>query len=566
MEERKLKSKIESIALVILLLISIFFIPVVVTAGDGDITIGSVFGAKSDETYTVSISIANVENITSLNATLFYDSSVIEVENITPNISVFNSDVTSLIKDDKAKIALTNTESPDFISTTEDIPIIDVTFKVTGDPGSSTALDLEDVELIDNNSNQFIPSTVDGNVTVAKLTTISITPSDHSLNKTETKEFNATGLDQYGNSMDEITFDWSSSNETVGTVNSNGLFTAITMRSTMVNATNGSIVGSASVAVGYTPVLKVINITPSNASLYVGDEEQFTATGRDQYDNIITGIIFSWTISDGTVGTVNSDGYFKALAPGSVILYAINSSAAGNVNVNVVDNEPTPTPTPPPVTGGGGGSSGGRLPMSFELKTDRYGRVQGGLTKTSSDGKAKLIIPAGTIALDANGKPLDSVRIVPTKVGGTFAAYDLRPSGAVFKPYATFTLTYDPAEVPEGTRLIVKTYEGGKWVALETKVDTVKHTATAKLYHFTLFGLFEQNKAEKPRPVTVQTQIQATTPTKTPSSDTPASNTTQAPEQKDRLQLPVIPWSWLMAIIIVIFIMLTMYTTYYKKR
>lgn len=92
----------------------------------------------------------------------------------------------------------------------------------------------------------------------SKLTKIEVLPDTATLNIGETQQFTAIGYDQYNNPMEAITFDWSSGNETVGTVDSDGLFMALAIGSTTVNATSGSVVGSAEVSV--VPVLTTVFI------------------------------------------------------------------------------------------------------------------------------------------------------------------------------------------------------------------------------------------------------------------------------------------------------------------
>jgi hypothetical protein len=81
------------------------------------------------------------------------------------------------------------------------------------------------------------------------LEAIVVLPVSVILNNGNTQQFTAQGYDQFGNEMTGIAFDWSSGDETVGTVNETGFFEALTVGSTVVNATNGTIVGSASVTV-----------------------------------------------------------------------------------------------------------------------------------------------------------------------------------------------------------------------------------------------------------------------------------------------------------------------------
>jgi len=55
-------------------------------------------------------------------------------------------------------------------------------------------------------------------------------------------------------------------------------------------------------------------------------------------------IVFNWTNSNTTVGTINSTGFFSAIASGTTTLKATNGTVHGTSNVTV--SIPTPTETP----------------------------------------------------------------------------------------------------------------------------------------------------------------------------------------------------------------------------
>ncbi len=80
------------------------------------------------------------------------------------------------------------------------------------------------------------------------VTTISVTPSDVDLAVGETCQFTATAYDDAGNVVD-ITFTWESSNETVGTVTEDGVFSANYDGTTEISASAGSITVTAQVTV-----------------------------------------------------------------------------------------------------------------------------------------------------------------------------------------------------------------------------------------------------------------------------------------------------------------------------
>ncbi|MDY6966319.1 MAG: hypothetical protein SVM80_10200, partial [Halobacteriota archaeon] len=205
-----------------------------------------------------------------------------------------------------------------------------------------------------------------------------------------------------------------------------------------------------------------------------------------------------------------------------------------------VETPPSPTPHPKPSRGpSGGGGGGGFIPS--EIKTNSRGRVQSTYTEESSDGKAKLIIPEGIIALDADGEPLKSVTINPTFVGGAIVAYNLGPDGATFDPGIDMIIKYDPDDIAEGKTVVIKVHDWEKWVPLETTVDTSANTANVKLSHFTVFALFAETE-ESPSLTMTREEESSSTPTPTPSSTPPA------PEDKP----PALAWIWILAMPIIL--------------
>ncbi len=83
----------------------------------------------------------------------------------------------------------------------------------------------------------------------AVLTAITLDPSEITLQKGQKTAFSAIAFDQYGNEMVGTSFEWASSNTTIGSVNANGIFTAHGAGMTTVTASNGDVSGTATVTV-----------------------------------------------------------------------------------------------------------------------------------------------------------------------------------------------------------------------------------------------------------------------------------------------------------------------------
>jgi hypothetical protein len=174
------------------------------------------------------------------------------------------------------------------------------------------------------------------------LTTITVSPSSASVQTGGTKQFTATGLDQFGNPMSpQPAFTWSVSGG--GSINSSGLFTAGSTAGGpfTVTASSGSVNGTASVTVTAPPVLTTITVSPSSASVPTGGTKQFTATGFDQFGTPTSPQpTFTWSVSGG--GTISASGLFTAggTAGGPFTVTAASGSVAGTASVTVTSVPP----------------------------------------------------------------------------------------------------------------------------------------------------------------------------------------------------------------------------------
>ncbi len=175
--------------------------------------------------------------------------------------------------------------------------------------------------------------------------TITVAPSNPALVAGSNQPFVATALDLMGDPI-AAAFIWNSSNTTVGTINiTTGVFTALAAGTARINATNGSIVGSASVTVSAQPpapsVPTTINVTPANAAPVAGSTQTFTAAPLDQFGNpIASPVTVTWISSNTTVGAIDAAGVFAAKTAGNALVLAIHGSVVGSAAVTV-------SPAPP---------------------------------------------------------------------------------------------------------------------------------------------------------------------------------------------------------------------------
>jgi len=147
---------------------------------------------------------------------------------------------------------------------------------------------------------------------VASAISVTISPTTASLNTGQAQSFTANVT----NSTQGVT--WSATS--VGTVDANGVFTAVTPGTGTVTATSvedKTKSASATVTVTGSPSPGGISVTlsPTNAMVFVGATQQFTAKVTGSPNGV------TWTAT-GAVGTVNSSGLFTATAAGTGIVKA----------------------------------------------------------------------------------------------------------------------------------------------------------------------------------------------------------------------------------------------------
>ncbi|MDK2890182.1 MAG: hypothetical protein PWR21_814 [Methanoculleus sp.] len=173
---------------------------------------------------------------------------------------------------------------------------------------------------------------------------IEVTPDGITLEIDGTEQFSATAFDESGNQVTGVEFAWSCSDETVGEIDDTGLFTAKAAGTATVTASAGDTSGTATVTVNaqdpVEPVLTKIGLTPPGATLDIKDVQRFMVTGYDQNDNVMPAGEITWACNDGTVGTVDGDGFFTALAAGTATVTATAGSCSAEATITVCEEEP----------------------------------------------------------------------------------------------------------------------------------------------------------------------------------------------------------------------------------
>ena len=126
---------------------------------------------------------------------------------------------------------------------------------------------------------------------------------------------------------------------------------------------------------------------------------------------------------------------------------------------------------------------------------------------SSADGKVRLSFKANT-TIDIQGESLTVTREVsppsPPADIELVDAYKINPSNTTFNPSLTLAFSYDPSGLPEGVNesgLFIAYWNGSKWMALSSTVDTQAKTMTAQVSHLTIFAILGmKGEAAPPSP------------------------------------------------------------------
>ena len=162
-------------------------------------------------------------------------------------------------------------------------------------------------------------------VTDAAVASVTLTPGTASLTPGQTVQLSATAKDASGNTLTGRSVTWSSTPSSVTTVSATGLVTAVATGSATITATIGGKSGTATVSVGQ-PGVASVAVTPTSASIGVGQNTQLTPRALSASGTTLTGVTYGWSSANTGTATVSSTGFVTGVAAGST---TITVSAGG---------------------------------------------------------------------------------------------------------------------------------------------------------------------------------------------------------------------------------------------
>jgi phospholipase C len=156
-----------------------------------------------------------------------------------------------------------------------------------------------------------------------------------------TQQFAATGTFSGGTTYDVTrSVSWISTKTTVATVSNTagtqGLATGVTAGSASIRATSNKITGSTLLTVTVPVTLVSITVTPALASIPLGTQQQYTATGNysDGSTQNLTGSVM-WSSSVLGVATISAGGLSNSVAVGTTAVSASSGTIVGSTTLTV---------------------------------------------------------------------------------------------------------------------------------------------------------------------------------------------------------------------------------------
>jgi RHS repeat-associated protein len=175
----------------------------------------------------------------------------------------------------------------------------------------------------------------------SSITQLAIAPPSLSIDQNASGQLTATATYADGSTANVTSSaTWSSAVPSIAAVNA-GLVTGVTPGTTTITATLGSFTASSTVTVN--PLFQSIAVAPATATVVLGGQQPFTATGTysDGSTKNLTSSV-TWTTSDSALASIDATGMTTALSPGTVTVRASLGSVTGSATLTILA---TPTIT-----------------------------------------------------------------------------------------------------------------------------------------------------------------------------------------------------------------------------
>ena len=183
----------------------------------------------------------------------------------------------------------------------------------------------------------------------AAVARVEVSPASATIEVVGQQQFSARAFDAGNHEIPGVIFSWQSSNTTVATIDQNGLANGLSPGSTEIRAVGRGVVSPPALLTvnPATPLLTGVTISPTTATIGVGETQQFTAQAKDQTGQNIGGVIISFASNNTTVATVDS---VSPTSPAGSATATVTGRANGLAEIRASANNGSITVTSSPAS------------------------------------------------------------------------------------------------------------------------------------------------------------------------------------------------------------------------
>ncbi len=177
------------------------------------------------------------------------------------------------------------------------------------------------------------------------VATVTVSPPEAMIEEGATQQFAAMASTSDGMEIPDAEITWSSSDEMVATVDSDGLATGVGSGEAMITATADSVSGIATLTVAEppppAPMVSTVTVSPTAMTIVVGGMFQFTAVATTAEGMVVEDVDFTWMSDDTDVATVDETGLVTAIGSGTAMITATgNGVTSMPATVTVEESAP----------------------------------------------------------------------------------------------------------------------------------------------------------------------------------------------------------------------------------
>ena len=176
---------------------------------------------------------------------------------------------------------------------------------------------------------------------------IEVTPPSASIEQGNQQHFTASAIDGSDNGVSGVIFFWESNNTSVAMIDQNGNTVGVSPGTAEIRVTGRGVQSPpALLTVTQRPsVLTSVTITPSIATVGVGETQQFTAQAKDQFGKDFGGVTINFASDNATVATVQ---IVSATTSSGSAMATITGRAVGSANITTTASAGTTSVTSDP--------------------------------------------------------------------------------------------------------------------------------------------------------------------------------------------------------------------------